>query len=147
VIFRVHPEHRDRRDAVLGLDAARQLNRRDGFEQRVERPAKQPGLLTGDDGHRRWLAQPLRGRECGRRRRARLQLPSEDVGDAVTVARAALDACDRLAPGRGSPGFPAKSGATLAKSAAKAVTSGRIQEKRRRSMASRTTVAISDASG
>ena len=32
VVFGIHPEHRDRRDVVLGLDAARQLNGGGGLE-------------------------------------------------------------------------------------------------------------------
>jgi hypothetical protein len=50
VIFVVHPEDRDRIGVVFARGPPRELNGRDGLQQREQRPTKCPGLLARDDG-------------------------------------------------------------------------------------------------
>src|SRR5918993_5523934 len=64
VIFGLDPEDRDNRDAMLSRGSARQLNRGDGFEDRIERPAERAGLLPGDNRHRIVVGKQGGGGEC-----------------------------------------------------------------------------------
>ena len=141
VILRVHPEHRNRIDAVVRLDLPGELDGGDGLQQGVERSTEHTGLLSGDDGDRGGGEQ-LPGRRVRLRRRTTpSQLPGDHVVQVAATPVSARHARDRLLPvGPACAGLPANRGANLPKSWAYSLTSGRIQGKRRRSMASRTAV-------
>ena len=60
VILGVHPEDGHDRHVVLGLNATRELDRRDGLQDGVERPAERAGLLAGHDGDARRVGEGSR---------------------------------------------------------------------------------------
>jgi hypothetical protein len=80
VVFRIDPEHRHGAHAALGGDRAGELDGRDGLVERVERPAEEPGLLAGDDGHGGLVGEGGRGGERLRRRPAVALLRGEQGG-------------------------------------------------------------------
>ena len=90
VVFRVDPEHRHRRDAVLARHALGQPDGRGRLEQRENGPAEQPGLLPGDDRDGAGLREPSRRRERFGRRAAPFLLRDDDVGDFASRPRVAL---------------------------------------------------------
>ena len=98
VIFRVDPEDRDRGHAVLARDLLGELERRQRLEQRVERPAEEPGLLAGDDGDRRGR-RALRRFDGARRGAAAPLLRGDDRGDVRRAAGRAPARADRVRPG------------------------------------------------
>ena len=52
MIFRIDPEDRDGRHAVFARDLVGELESRQRFQQREQRTAEKPGLLTGDERDR-----------------------------------------------------------------------------------------------
>ena len=66
---------------LLGDRVGAQLDRRDGFEEGVQRSAERAGLLPGDDRDRRRIAELRRGGTGLGRRVARRLLRGDDRGD------------------------------------------------------------------
>ena len=97
--LRRRPEQGHGGDAVLRLGPARELDRGDRLEQRVERSAECAGLLSGDDGDRLGRRETCRGAARFRRRAPPLLLRSEDGRDLLPVAGITPRALDRVAPG------------------------------------------------
>ena len=59
VVFGFDPEDRDRGHAVPARYLVGELERRDGFEQRVDRTAEEARLLAGQHGHGRGVGEPI----------------------------------------------------------------------------------------
>ncbi len=90
--------------------------RRDRLEQREQRPAKQPGLLSRDDGDGRGVGQCLAGFDGTRRGAAEPLLRADDRRN---LGRRRLCVCARAiacAHAARSDGSPEKNGATAEKS-------------------------------
>ena len=100
VVLGVDPEDGDGGDVLLEAQALGQLDRRQRLDQRVQRPAEQPGLLAGDHGHRLRVAQLRRGGHGLGGRAAPALLGLQNVRDGCAVARPALRPLDRVAPCR-----------------------------------------------
>ncbi len=58
MIFGFYPEHRDGAHLVFARYALGQLDRTEGFQERVERTAEEPRLLAGDHHQRVGLGEP-----------------------------------------------------------------------------------------
>ena len=99
VILGIHPEHWNHIRLLLPCGVTGQLDCRDGLEQREERAAERPGLLTGEDGDR-----PVVGELAGGLARGRWGAPSFLLGckksrDLRTRSSHPARARDRLGPG------------------------------------------------
>ena len=75
VILGVDPEDRNGGYVVIARHLIGQLDRGQRLEQREERTAEEPGLLSGDDGDRARVGEQPRGVAGLRRRAATLLLP------------------------------------------------------------------------
>ena len=98
VIFRVDPEHRDRRDAVVRCNALCQLNRRQRLEQREQRTAKESCLLACDDRDAFRIAQPPGGSNGVRGGVPASLLRLDDIDYRAAVARMLLGPMHGIAP-------------------------------------------------
>ena len=98
VILGIDPENGHGRDAVVGLDAARQRNCGERLEQREERTAEQTGLLPGDDGHRAGIRQASRSLQRRGRGVPRAQLGGRHAGRLARTAGGSVPRLDRTAP-------------------------------------------------
>ena len=111
VVFGFDPEDRHGGHPVPPRDLVGELERRDGFEQRVDRPAEEARLLAGQhrDGCR--VAETI-GRRAGLRRRAAAPLLLADgPRQLLTIARMRLGAGDRGRPRRVVFGIARENGA------------------------------------
>jgi hypothetical protein len=70
-------------------DLRGEFHRREGLQQREEGPAKEPGLLAGDDGDGARIGQPCGRRARGRRCAAALLLRAKDTGQSRRGGRSA----------------------------------------------------------
>jgi hypothetical protein len=99
VILRVDPEDRHGRDAMLGPYALGELDGRERFEQREQRSAEEPGLLSGHDRHRVGIAEVRGCRDGFGRSAAAPLLRLHHVGHRVASADMPLRPRDGIAPG------------------------------------------------
>ena len=112
MILGVDPEHRNDGHAVLARHLLGELHRRQGLEEREERPAEKAGLLPGDDD------DGLRIGEAGGRRSrfgrgaAALLLRGQHPRQLRGRTRMGVAARNRLGPCLGRAGFPEKYDAT-----------------------------------
>ena len=108
VVLGIDPEHRDGRDPVLGLYLFRKANRGEGLQQREERSAEEPGLLTGDEGDGLRIPESGGCRGRGFRRPAAALLSQDEIGDRGTLTGKALSSSDGVTPGRRILGIAGK---------------------------------------
>ena len=94
MILSVDPEDGDHRYVVVVGHLIGKLDRRERFEQRVQRTAEQARLLAGHDGHRSRIREPLSGVEGAGRRLAATLLRRDDAGDRRALAAPSLRAGD-----------------------------------------------------
>jgi hypothetical protein len=99
VIFRVDPEHRHGRDAVLAGDTLCEFQRCRGLEQSEHRPTKKPSLLARYNRHGTWVGKMARGFDSTRWRFAIVLLSGQNRRELLVLARVCLDARNRLRPG------------------------------------------------
>jgi hypothetical protein len=99
VILGVDPEDGDGGDLVIARDLLRKLHRRQRFQQREERSAKQPGLLSGDDGDRAGIGEEPSGLARARRRLTSFLLAGDDGGNLGAASIVRLGPGNRLGPG------------------------------------------------
>ena len=101
VIFRIDPEHRDRRDAVVFCNALGQLNRCQRLEQCEQRTAKESRLLACDNRDAFRITKARCGSDGVRGCVPAALLRLDDIDYRATVARMLMGPMHGIVPGGG----------------------------------------------
>ena len=113
VILGVDPEDGHHCDAVIAFDGRGQFHRRQRLQQREERAAEQPGLLSRDDDAGRRVGEPRRVVARRGRRLARRLLSGDQAGQCLRLATRGLRSANRVGPCRGVGGVAGEEGRDL----------------------------------